>query len=203
MCVNLIHKLPGPWLGFHITKHIFWEFHGSKGIIVKTCIAIYIVRVHESWCVQCTFYISTDRLAAEKNIPMLFHSPFNESTLGLAFLDIQVIHLHVNHLNVYTCIILFMWSILQSPIYLKYQSEKKVINIFIDLFTEMVSYCSCQIWNLYALLIKSYGQWDFFSKRNWQIHRQIGQNLHPFENCPFHGHIQIIFNSNMAKSATV
>ena len=28
-------------------------------------------------------------------------------------------------------------------------------------------------------------------------------NLHAFENCPFHGHIQIIFNSNMAKCATV
>ena len=62
-------------------------------------------------------------LQQKKNIPMLFHSPFNESTL--AFLDIQVIHLHVNLLNVYTCIILFMWSILQSPIYLLSIKVKK------------------------------------------------------------------------------
>ena len=201
MCVNVIHKLPGPWLGFHITKHISWEFHGSKGIIVKTFIAIYNVRVHESWCVQCTFYINTDRLAAEKNIPMLFHSPFNESTL--AFLDIQVIHLHVNLLNVYTCIILFMWSILKSPIYLKYQSEKRS---WIYSLTFSLKWCHI-VYAKYEISMSCFSKVTandiFFTKRNGQIHRQIGQNLHAFENCPFHGHIQIIFNSNMAKSATV
>ena len=100
---------------------------------------------------------------------------------------------------------LYMYNIVSCDPYYKVQyilsiKVKKVINVFIDLFTEMVSYCSCQ---LYALLIKSYGKWDFFTKRNWQIHRQISQNLHAFENCPFHGHIQIIFNSNITKSATV
>ena len=180
------------WFSHHKTS--FLGVSWQQRNVVKTFIAIYIVRVHASWCVQYTFYISTDRLAAEKK-----YSHVVSQSIQLvypSFLGISTCESLECLYN--SCIIFFMWSILQSPIYLKHQSKNHGHTCVHWPWFEPFHF-----WNgiiLFMPNMKSLCLVDqrilpmrFFYHSNWQIHGKIGQNLHAFENCPFHGHIQIIF----------
>ena len=122
------------------------------------------------------FYTSTDRLAAEKkyshvvsqSIQRVYPS-FLRWTSNIPICEISWMCIHCIH----TCIILFMWSILQCPIYLKYQSKNQGHICIHWPWFEPFHWNGVILFmpNMKSLCLVDQKLWPmrFFYQRNWQI----------------------------------
>ena len=163
------------WLCFHNTKHLPGIFMAAKKCCYKDFYSHLHCNEYMSHDVQCTIYISTDSTSQQT-----VYSLVNESTL--AFLDKPMIHLHVYPLNVYTCI---------NTVHVIHIRKSKISNYksriqghtFIDLGLNHFTWNGVIVFmpNMKFLCLvgqKLRPKRIFFYQSNWQIHRQIGKNLH-------------------------
>ena len=178
------------------SQNIFPRSFMAAKDVVKTFIAIYNVRVHESWCVQCTFYMSTDITSQQtkySHVVSQSNQWVNPSFLRYTNDTSTCVSLEC----LYKYNIVHVIHIRKSKIS-KYKSKSQG-HTFIDLGLNHFTWNGVIVFmpNMKSLCLADQklvmANDNFFYESNWQIHRQIGKNLHVLENCPFHWHIQLIF----------